>query len=165
MGLAKDIVEVLAKEKLLVYFLLLWAGTFFFWAIYGFWVHAQGVEGAADVLAIIAYLMELLAAVMIALLGLKLLKNNFLGALSKEKLLVYFLLFWAGSFFFWGLSDIAYYGPYASRYGEDATALIAGLFELAAGVVLTLLGWRLMTTKKSEAPPYFPPPPPPMPES
>ena len=160
MVLAKDIVDILAKEKLLVYFLLLWAGTFFFWAIHGLWIYGLNVEGAADVLAIIANLMDLLVGVVLALLALKLLKSGFLGTLLKEKLLVYFLLLWAGSFFFWALSDIAYYGPYASRYGEDAMAVIAALFELAVGAVLALLGWRLMATKKTEAQPYFPPPPP-----
>jgi hypothetical protein len=103
--------------------------------------------------------MDLLSGVVLALLALKLLKSDFIAALPKEKLLVYFLLLWAGSFFFWALSDIAYYGPYALKYGEDATALIAALFELAVGAVLALLGWRLMATKKTEAPPYFPPPP------
>ncbi len=160
MGIAKDIVEILTKEKLLVYFLLLWAATFFFWAIHGLWVNAVHVEGAADVLAIIANLMDLLAGVVLALLAVKLLKSGFLGTLSKEKLVVYFLLLWAGSFFFWALSDFAYYGPYALRYGEDAMALVAAIFELAAGAVLALLGWRLLTNKKTEAAPYYPPPPP-----
>ena len=159
MGISKDFVEILAKEKLLVYFLLIWAGTFFFWAIHGLWSYGLHAEDAADVLAIIARLMELLAGVVLALLALKLLKSDFLGTLTKANLLAYFLLLWAGSFFFWGLSDIAYYGPYVSRYAEDATALIAALFELAAGAVLALLGWKLLTTKKTEAPPYFPPPP------
>jgi hypothetical protein len=150
MGTAKDLVEIIGKEKWLVYFLLFWAGSFVLWAVHGLMDNGFQVEEAADALDIIAHLMDLLAGVVLALLVVKCLKSDFLGTLSKERLLVYFLLLWAGSFIFWGLADIAWDGPWALEYAEDAIGLIGGLFELAAGAVLALFGWKLFQSKEPE---------------
>jgi len=148
MGIAKDFVEMVAKEKLLAYFLLLWAGSFFFWAISD--IASWGIhidEMAPVVFALIGVLMELAAGIVLALFAAKFLTGSFLRALSKERLLVYFVLLWAGSFFFWALHDI---GDFAYGFG-DALALIGALFHLAAGALLGVLGWKLLKTKETSS--------------
>jgi len=92
--------------------------------------------------------MELAAGVVLALFAAKSLKSGFLGSLSKERLLMYFVLLWAGSFFFWAIHDISSFGPYALEYTEDAMGLIAALFDLVAGAVLAFLGWKLLKAKE-----------------
>lgn len=150
---AKDIVELLGKEKFVVYFVLLWAGSFFFWNLsslaYGIFHLGSALSG----LALISNLLELLAGVVLGILGFKLLGMNFLATLTKEKLLVFFLLFWAGSFFFWGIYDIVDFGPLSVEAGFR---VLGALCDLAAGAVLALFAWKLMSHKELAIPP--PPP-------
>jgi hypothetical protein len=147
MGTMTNLVEMLEKQKWLVYFLLFWAGVFFFWALQRMAANGFDATEAEDFFYLIANLFDLAAGIMLGLFSLKLLKINFIGAISRERLLVFFLLLWAGSFFFWGIGDIIYYGPYAGRYLEDALGVIGGLLELGAGAVLGLFGLKLFGSK------------------
>jgi hypothetical protein len=150
---AKNIVELLEKEKIVIYFVLLWAGSFFFWNIGSLIYSAFHLNSALSAFAAFNNLVELLAGVMLGMLGFKLLGTKFLSTLTKEKLLVYFLLLWAGSFFLWGLYDIVDFGPLSA---EGAFRLLGALCDLAAGAVLALFGWKLLNNKDQA----FPPPPP-----
>jgi hypothetical protein len=79
-----------------VYFLLFWAGTFVFWAASGLAEYPEyglAVEGATDVFLIIGNLFGVAAGIVLGILAVKLRGSNFMGTLSKERLLVYFLLF------------------------------------------------------------------------
>jgi hypothetical protein len=150
---AKNIIELLEKEKFVVYFVLLWAGSFFFWNISSTVYYASHLYSALNGFAAFVNLLELLAGVMLGLLGFKLLGVKFLPMLTTEKLLVYFLLLWAGSFFFWGIYDLANIGPISI---ESGFGLLGTLCDLAAGAVLALVGWKLLNTKDHPLPP--PPP-------
>jgi len=150
---AKNIVDLLEKEKIVVYFVLLWAGSFFFWNIGSEVYYASHLNSALNGFAAFNNLIELLAGVMLGLLGFKLLGMKFLPTLTKEKLLVYFLLFWAASFFLWAIYDFATLGPITLESGID---LLGTLCDLGAGVVLAFFGWKLFSAKEETLPP--PPP-------
>lgn len=150
---AKNIVELLEREKIVVYFVLLWAGSFFFWNIGSLIYYAFHMNSALNGFATLNNLVELLAGVMLGMLGFKLLGIKFLATLTKEKLLAYFLLLWASSFFLWAIYDIVNFGPMSA---EAAFRLLGALCDLAAGAVLALFSWKLLNTKDQP----FPPPPP-----
>jgi hypothetical protein len=150
---AKNIIELIEKEKLLVYFVLLWAGSFFFWNIGSEIYYASHLNSALSGFAVFNNLIDLLTGVMLGLLGFKLLGMKFLPMLTKEKLLVYFLLLWAGSFFLWAIYGIVDFGPMSA---EAAFRLLGTLSDLVAGAVLALFGWKLLNAKDQS----FPPPPP-----
>jgi hypothetical protein len=143
---AKNIIELLEKEKLAIYFVLLWAGSFFFWNISSEIWSIQNMNSALNGFAFFNNLIELFAGIMLGLLGFKLLGIKFLPTLTKEKLLVYFLLLWAASFFLWAIYDFATFGP------------LGTLCDLGAGAVLALLGLKLLNTTKVQV--FTPPPPP-----
>ena len=149
---AKNIIELIEKEKLLIYFALLWAGSFFFWNLGSEIYYATHLYSALNVFAVFNNLIELMAGFMLGILGFKLLGMNFLPTLTKEKLLVYFLLLWAGSFFFWAIYDIIDFGPTSI---EALVRFLGILCDLVAGAVLALFGWKLLTNKDE-----LPPPPP-----
>jgi hypothetical protein len=146
MGFAKDFIEMLSKQKWVVYLFLLWAGAFFFWGLDGLLSYGFG---GSWVIEAIANLLYLVAGIVMALFALKFLISGFLGALSKERLFVYFLLLWAGSLFFFALNDIIYFVPLLSEDAEIAVALLAALFELLSGALLALLGFKLFQSKES----------------
>ena len=152
MGKAKEIVDIIAKQIWLVYFLLIWAGSFIMWAIYGF-TWGFGIENANDALGILADLIKLATGVVLAILGLKLLGKDLIPAVAGEKLFVYFLLLWAGTFFLSGLSDIVYYARYVSQYWQYAMGIVSALFDLAAGAILALAGWQLFQKDPQPPPP------------
>jgi hypothetical protein len=97
----------------------------------------------------IANLLYLVAGIFLALFSLKFLVGNLLGGVSKERLFAYFLLLWGGASFFFGVDDIIYFTPLLSQDAEPAVALIAELFYLFSGVLLTLFGFRLLQSKES----------------
>ena len=70
-------------------------------------------------------------------------KVNFLNVIQIEKALVYFLLLWAGQFFFWGLSDLL--------YSTGIICLLAALVHFFAGIILALFGWKLLNEKEQIA--------------
>jgi hypothetical protein len=150
---AKNIIELIEKEKLLVYFTLLWAGSFFFWNIGSEVYYATHFYSALNWFAVFNNLIELFVGVMLGILGFKMLCMKFLPTLTKEKLLVYFLLLWAGSFFFWAIYDIVDFGPMSA---QAVFSLLDTVCDLVAGAVLALFGWKLLTNKEQNLPP--PPP-------
>ena len=135
MGLVKDFVEILAKEKWVVYLFLLWGGARFFWGL-------DGILASLDWSYSIANILYLGTGVVLALFALKLLKSGFLGGLSKESLFAVFLLLWGGASFFFAVHGII-------GRSEISAGLIAALFYLLSGVVLLLLGFRLIQSRGS----------------
>jgi hypothetical protein len=147
---AKNIIELLEKEKFLVYFVLLWAGSFVFWNLSSLSYYAFHLYSALSVLALLSNLLEFLAGIMLGLLGFALLGMNVLKTITKEKLLVFFLLFWAGSFILWGIYDIIDVGPMSA---EAVLRLLGALCDLGAGTVLALFSWKLLGAKEQPLPP------------
>lgn len=147
MGIVKEFIRVIEKEKLVIYFMMLCAGAFFFWTVYRLAAYGFNAGSANAAFQIIANLAELGGGIMLGLFAVKLLRSDFVGSLSKEKLLPYFLLLWGISFFFWALSDFTHYGPYGIDSFENALAVLGTLFSLGVGVVLALFSWKLMSTK------------------
>jgi hypothetical protein len=152
---AKSIIELIEREKLIVYFVLLWAGSFFFYNLGSTIYYFGHLTTAAYGVAAFSNLLELFAGVMLGLLGFTLLFNGFKLPITKERLLVFFLLLWAGSFFFWGIYAFIDIGPITA---ENTLYLLGGVFDLIAGAVLALFSLKLMgiNTTRSDLPP--PPP-------
>ena len=154
----KNFLDGISQEKFLVYFMLAWAGVFFFWSISGLVFRITNLTTAYSGLVLFTKLFDLGAGIMLALLAIKLLIPNFMPSLRRENLVPYFLLLWAGSFFFGGITDIAYDAQYGVVSASNAIGILGTLGSLAAGAVLALVGWKLLQSK-----PIFgetPPPPP-----
>lgn len=134
MGFAKDFVEMLVKEKWVVYLFLLWAGAFFFWGLDGL------LNYRSEWSLTIANLLYLVAGIVLALFAIKSLKSGFLETLSKVRAFAYFLLLWGGASFFFAVHDLA---NYATSLG-----LLASLFYLLSGVLLILFGFKLFQSKE-----------------
>jgi hypothetical protein len=147
MGIVKNFIDELAKHKLLVYFVILWGASFFLWTVYGIARWGFEITEALDVVDLLYHLSELFAGVLLVLIGLKLLNPNLLTTIKNERLLVYFLILWAASFFFCGIYDIVDYGPWIL---EDwyAIAFLGALADFFAGVVLGLFSWNLLNEKE-----------------
>ena len=152
----KNFLDELSKEKFLVYFILAWAGVFFFWAISSLAYRVTNLTSAYSGLILFTDLFDLGAGIILALLAFKLLIPNLMAGLKREALVSYFLLLWAGSFFFGGIADIAYDAQYGITSASDGIGILGILSELAAGAVLALVGWKLLTNKDQTLPP--PPP-------
>ena len=103
MGEIKNFIDELAKHKLLVYFVFLWGAMLFLWTLYGIIECGFEISGVLGVLDLLYHLSELFAGLLLLLVGIKLLMPNVLAAIKTEKIAIYFLLLWAGSFFFGGL--------------------------------------------------------------
>ena len=69
--------------------------------------------------------------------------KNIIDLLEKEKLIVYFVLLWAGRFFFWNISSEIYYATHLNS-ALNGFAAFNNLIELLAGVMLGLLGFKLL---------------------
>ncbi len=152
-GVVKDFVDGLAKHKLLVYFVTLWGAMLFLITLYGMieWGFAGfAITNASGVVDLFFHLSELFAGAVLVTFGVKLLSTNFLKAIKNERLLVYFLILWAASFFFRGLWDLIYYGPYVVDDLANAIALLGGLAALFAGVVLGLFSWKMLREPESQ---------------
>jgi len=133
MGLVKDFVEILAREKWAVYLFLLWGGARFFWGL-------DGILASSEWSYLIANIFYLGTGVFLVLFAWKLLRSSFLGALSRERTFAVFLLLWGGSSFFFAVHDLIW-------RSEITAGLIAALFYLLSGVVLLLLGFKLFQSK------------------
>lgn len=144
MGIAKTFTDELAKQKWLVYFVTLWGAMLFLWTVYGIIEYGFELTDALGVVDLLFHLSELFAGALLVIFGIKLMKPNILKALKNERLLVYFLILWAASFFFMGVYDIADFGPWIFQYAQDAIAFLSGLAALFAGVVLGLFSWKLL---------------------
>jgi hypothetical protein len=149
MGSLKTIIDELAKNKLLVFFVIIWGASMLLYAIGNLGTYGLGVADFYDVLWILGNLFDLAAGIFLILFGIQLLSPNFLGALKVEKTLIFFLLLWAGQFFFWGLYDLLYY--------SGIVLLLAALVHFIAGIILAVAAFKLLT----EGTPTSPPPPPP----
>ena len=149
MGSLKTIINELAKNKLLVFFIILWGASMLIYAIGNLGTYGLGVADFYDVLWILGNLFDLAAGIFLILFGIQLLSPNSLGALNVEKTLTYFLLLWAGQFFFWGLYDLLYY--------SGIVLLLAALVHFIAGIILAVAAFKLLTERVQTAPP--PPPP------
>jgi len=76
--------------------------------------------------------------------------NNIVNNLSKQKLLAYFVLLWAGTFFFSSISGFIYLGEWGfqNASGLDiAIDILWNLTELGAAAVLVLLGLKILNDK------------------
>ena len=148
----KGFLDGLAQQKYLVYFMLAWAGTFFFWAIDGFigniWSITNGYATASTYVNLISRPIDLLTGLMLALLAVKLLMPSFMPTIKREAALIYFLLLWALGFFFNVISDIAYYASYGF-VASDIIGIFGTLCSLAAAGVLGLFAWNLLQSKTS----------------
>jgi hypothetical protein len=152
----RNFVDELAKHKLLVYFVTFWGATLFLDNVYG--LTAWGLDGfpwvgTSAVVDIFFHLSELFAGLILAILGMKLLSTGFLETLRNERLLVYFLMLWAASFFFRGIWSFVYYGLDVTFYPESTIALLSNLASLIAGVAMGLFGWKLLSEKDKTIPP------------
>lgn len=145
MGIVKNFIDEIAKHKLLVYFITLWGAMLFLWTIYGMVEYGFELTGVLGFLDLLFHLSELFAGALLMMVGIKLMNTNFLKAIRNERLLVYFLILWAASFFFLGLYDIIDFGPWIFEYLEDIIAFLSGLAALFAGVVLALFSWKLLS--------------------
>jgi hypothetical protein len=142
-GSLKTVIDELAKHTLLIYFIILWGASMFLYAVCNLGSWGFGIADFYDVLWILANLIDLFAGVFLIIFGVKLLNADFLSGLQIGTTLVYFLLLWAGQFFFWGLYDLLYF--------EGIICLLAALVHLFAGIILALFAWNLLGEK--EAPP------------
>ena len=145
MGAIKNFIDELAKHKLLVYFVFLWGTMLFLWTLYGIIEWGFEISGVLGVLDLLYHLSELFAGLLLLLVGIKLLMPNVLAAIKTEKIAIYFLLLWAGSFFFGGLWDIVDSGPWLFEYWNEWLAVLGGLASLFAGVALALFCWKMLT--------------------
>lgn len=141
MGSLKNIIDELAKHSLLVYFIIIWGASMFLYAVCNLGTWGFGVEDLYDLMWILANLFDLVAGVFLMIFGIKLLQADFLDVIQLEKALVYFLMFWAGQFFFWGLSDLFYF--------EGIICLLAALVHFFAGIILAMFAWKLLNEKES----------------
>ena len=147
----KGFIEGLAKEKYLVYFLLAWAGVLFFWALSNIVGEATNLKYAYNGIYLFSDLFELGQGAILALLSVKLLSANFMANLKKEVLVAYFLLLWAGSFFFGAIGDIAYDAQWGIKNASDGIGILGTISSFIAGVVLALVGWKLLQAKDQPA--------------
>jgi hypothetical protein len=154
----KNFLDGLSQEKYLVYFMLAWAAVFFFWSISSITYRVTNLTSAYAGVALFTRLFDLGAGIMLALLALKLLMPNFMAGFKREMLLTYFLLLWAGSFFFDGIADIAYDAQYGIVNVADGIGILGTLGSLAAGALLALVAWKLLQSKSAVD--QIPPPPP-----
>lgn len=84
-----------------------------------------------DLLRILAYLMELLAGIVLLIFGLRLFGVNLLSGMAVSRFLVYFLILWGASFVFWDLYDVLDLSFLAS----DPLCYLGGLADLFAGIM------------------------------
>ena len=149
MGIIKNFIDALAKHKMLVSFVTFWGAWLFLWTVYGFieWGFNTDLLGIID---LFFHLSELFAGLLLVIFGIKLLNINFLEGIKNDKLLIYFLLLWAASFFFVGLYVVIDHGPYIIEYGECFIAFLSGLAALFAGVTLGLFSWKMLNEPEQD---------------
>jgi hypothetical protein len=144
LGIVKNFIDELAKHKMLVYFVTLWGAMLFLWTVYGIIEYGFNTSDILGIIDIFFHLSELFAGALLALFGIKLINANFLETIKNEKILIYFLLLWAASFFFLGIYDIVDHGPWIFEYPNCIIAFLSGLAALFAGIVLGLFSWNAL---------------------
>ena len=140
MGSLKNIVDELRKHSLVVYFVIIWGASMFLYSVARLGTYGLSVEEITDVTWILVNIFDLAAGVFLMLFGIKLLSPDLLKeVLTIERTLVYFLLLWAGSFFFWGLDGLLSY--------SGIVFILGALARFFAGIILALFGWKLLNEK------------------
>ena len=150
MDVLKKFIDELTKHKLLIYFVILWGASMFFWSLYDIGHYAFGYGETLMVLPLFYNLLEVIAGMFLVIFGIKFLKNHIIEVLTKEKTLLLFLLFWAAKFFFEGAYDIIDHGPWIFEYWECLLAFLGGLGGFFAGAVLALFSWNLFSKKEPD---------------
>jgi hypothetical protein len=149
----KNIIELIEKEKILVYFILLWAGYLFFSSIGALIHYAFNFNSSWDVLVFFIKLIDLFMGAILGVIGFKMIGIKLLPTLAKETLLAYFFLLWGASFFFLAIFDLISFGWMSA---DDFLRSFGSLFQIAAGAVLALFGWNLLNNKDPSLPPAPP---------
>ena len=144
MGVTKNFIAEFAKHKMLIYFAILWGISMVFWSLYDLNYYV----GEMEALPVIHNLLELGAGLLLAIFGIKLMQTNFLETIDKEKILVYFLILWAGTFFFTGIHEILYNGQWMFEYFDHMLAFLGAVADLVAGAVLGLFAWNILNEKE-----------------
>ena len=144
MGVTKNFIDEFAKHKMLIYFAILFGVSMFFWSIFDLIDHV----GQMNILGIIHNLLNLGAGIFLTIFGIKFLNPNFLETMDKEKMLVYFLMLWAGSFFFLGLHKMVWNGQWMADYLDHILAFLSGAADFFAGAVLGLFAWNILNEKE-----------------
>jgi len=146
MGIVKNFIDELAKQKLLVYFVTLWGASLFIWTAYGMVEYGFEMRTSIElyVVDLLFHFSELFAGLLLLIFGIKLMNTNLLKAIKNERLLAYFLILWAASFFFWGIWYIIDFGPAIFENIQNPIAFIGALAKLAAGAVLGLFSIKLL---------------------
>ena len=145
MGIVKNFIDELAKHKLLVYFVILWGAMLFLWTLYGMIEYGWEIRNSMEMYVAdkLFHFSELFAGAILMIFGIKLLKTNFLKAIKNERLIIYFLLLWVASFFFWGMWYIFDFGPRIFESLENTIGILSALVALFAGISLGLFSWKL----------------------
>lgn len=141
MGSLKNVIDELRKHSLLVYFVIIWGASIFLYSVARLGTYGLSVEEISDVTWLLGNIFDLGAGVFLMLFGIKLLITDFLEVIQTEKALVFFLVLWAGSFFFWGLDGLLSY--------SGLVFILGSLVEFFAGIILALFGWKLLNEKES----------------
>ena len=146
MGIVKNFIDELAKHKLLVYFVILWGASLFIWTAYGMVEYGFEMRTSIElyVVDLLFHFSELFAGLLLLIFGIKLINTNLLKAIKNERLLTYFLILWAASFFFWGLWYIIDYGPAIFENIQNPIAFLGAFVRLAAGAALGLFSFKLL---------------------
>ena len=136
----KNIIDELAKHNLLVYFVIIWGASMFLYSIARLGTYGLSVEEVTDVTWILVNIFDLGAGVFLMIFGIKLIRTDLLKELQIEKTLIYFLILWAGSFFFWGLDGLLSF--------SGIVFILGALCRFFAGIILAMFGWNLLNEKE-----------------
>ena len=140
MGSLKKIIDELTKHSLLIYFVIIWGASMFLYSVARIGTYGLSVEEITDVTWILVNLFDLGAGVFLMIFGIKLMQADFLDVIKIEKTLVYFLILWAGSFFFWGLDGLLSY--------SGLIFILGAAVRFFAGILLALFSWKLLNEKE-----------------
>ena len=146
MTVIKNFIAELAKHKLLVYFVTLWGASLFIWTVYGIVEYGFEMRTSIElyILDLLFHFSELFAGLILLIFGIKMMNTNILSAVKNERLIIYFLILWAASFFFWGLWYMIDFGPVIFDNLENPIAFLGALAKLCAGALLGLFSWKML---------------------
>jgi hypothetical protein len=144
----KKLVDELAKHKPLAYFLILCGLGMFFHSFFqlNFIRYFFDVIGKDNLIDLVYLFFELVAGTFLVIFGIKLLKNNFLKVISKEKVFLVFLFLWSLSFIFNGILRIIDSVEMITLHVDQILLMLQGIALLMAGSVLMF--FSLKSTKK-----------------
>ena len=147
MSIIKNFINELAKHKLLVYFVIFWGASLFIWTMYGMVEYGFEMRTSIElyVVDLLFHFSELFAGLLLLIFGIKLMNTNILSTVKNERLLIYFVILWAASFFFWGLWYMIDFAPAIFENLQNPIAFIGALVKLCAGAVLGLFSWSMLT--------------------